>query len=307
MRLITRKMPHDFNLFLFGDVHEGTILFCEDDFDELLQMMSSPYAGLPASRNFGVHHGDAIEAISVDDRRYFTATADTSLPMEQAARHAKRLEPIKDKLLAILQGNHERKLWRFGDLTAYICHQLGRPDLYGTYSCKLIYNDRRGNLIFKHFATHGSKSVTSTADDPLRRKVNKELILKRHLKHKTGDCLLASKGHIHQLIICEPESELYLTDDGETIRQSRTHSHQAAGYIHPDHRWYVSTGSFLKLYGNGVSGYAEVYEYDPVELGFVIVEVRDKKIMRAYKHTTGGVQMSAGDGYCDGPQIEAAV
>ncbi len=298
MRLITRKMPSDFNLFLFGDVHEGTILSCEDDFNELLDMMCSPYAGLHENRNFGVHHGDAIEAISVDDKRYFIGTSNTSVPLEQAASHAKKLEPIKDKLLAILQGNHERKLWRFGDLTAHICNLLGKPDLYGTYSCKLIYTDTKDNLIFKHFATHGSKSITSCADDPLRRKVNMELILKRHLKHKSGDCLLASKGHVHKLIICEPESELYLTDDGETIKQSRIHSHLAAGYIHPDHRWYACTGSFLKLYGNGVSGYAEVYEYDPVELGFVIVEVRDKKITSVYKHTTGGVQMSA-NGNCN--------
>ena len=57
------------------------------------------------------------------------------------------------------------------------------------------------------------------------------------------------------------------------------------GYIHPDHRWYVSAGSFLKLYEEGVSGYAEIGEYDPVELGFAIARVRNQKIVWVDKVT----------------------
>ena len=49
-------------------------------------------------------------------------------------------------------------------------------------------------------------------------------------------------------------------------------------YIHPDNRWYINTGSFLKSSQNGVSGYAEMFEYSPIELGFAVVEVRNKTI-----------------------------
>ena len=35
----------------------------------------------------------------------------------------------------------------------------------------------------------------------------------------------------------------------------------------------------MKLYELGVSGYAERFGYDPIELGFVIVRVRDKQIV----------------------------
>ena len=49
-------------------------------------------------------------------------------------------------------------------------------------------------------------------------------------------------------------------------------------YIHPDHRWYCNTGSFLRLYGMGISSYAEIGEYDPVELGFCVARVRDRII-----------------------------
>ena len=41
-------------------------------------------------------------------------------------------------------------------------------------------------------------------------------------------------------------------------------------------RWYCNTGSFLGTYGpDGISGYAERFGYDPVELGYLIAEIRD--------------------------------
>ena len=104
------------------------------------------------------------------------------------------------------------------------------------------------------------------------------LILKRHLKFKAGDCAVMVKGHTHKLLVCKPEAELYLTDDGKRIQQKYTGWGQNEEYIHPDARWYGNTGSFLKLHGKGISGYAEIFEYDPVELGFLILKVRRKRI-----------------------------
>ena len=105
------------------------------------------------------------------------------------------------------------------------------------------------------------------------------LILKRHLRFKAGDCAVMIKHHTHKLLVCKPETELYLMDDGKNIKQAYTSWGQSEPYIHPDSRWYGNAGSFLKLYGKGISGYAEVLEYDPVELGFLCLIVRDKKIL----------------------------
>jgi hypothetical protein len=53
----------------------------------------------------------------------------------------------------------------------------------------------------------------------------------------------------------------------KTIKQKYTgQSH--GDWIHPDSRHYLNTGSMLKLYSPGVSGYAERFGYDPVELGY---------------------------------------
>ena len=111
-----------------------------------------------------------------------------------------------------------------------------------------------------------------------------ELILMRHLMKKAGDCVVQYKGHTHKLLVCNPESGLYLYDDGEEIRQGYTTENQNARYIHPDLRWYVNTGSFVKLYRDDeLTNYAEVAEYDPIDLGFAVTRVREGKVVKVDK------------------------
>lgn len=275
MKIITRKLPKDHNLFLFGDDHEGSLLRHDDGWNQLCDMMHSEYDG--CSHNYGIHHGDPIEAIMVDDKRYDLVTVKEPIPMRQVEAAKENLKSIKGKVLAMCEGNHPLKLWRFGDLTRAICEPLGIE--YGTWMFKMVVQDLKGNTMYKSLHTHGRKSITSTADDPQRRLTNAELILKRHLKFKAGDVSLSCKGHVHKLIVCEPQPELYITDDGRKTRQAYTELDQTAPYIHPDMQWYVATGSFLKTYGDGISGYAEIAEYDPVELGFAVARVRDRRIV----------------------------
>lgn len=284
MILFKKKMPANFNLFLIGDIHLGTVMLFRTGFKQLVDFVHSPFKDLQSKHNYVGEMGDSVEAITTDDRRFSmdTISKDSSVPLEQMKAYVKMLKPIAKKMLFKLQGNHEAALHRYGDIAAHIADELNVP--YGTYSCKYSF-DYRNKTMFKMFATHGRKSINSTADDPKRRRTNMELVLKRHLKHKFGDCLLMAKGHTHKLLVCRPNPELYLTDDGKEVIQKYTHSNKVSGYIHPDHRWYVNTGSFMKLYREGVSSYAERAEYDPVELGFPVVIVRDQKIVNVKKVT----------------------
>jgi len=275
VKLITKTLPDNHNLFLFGDLHDGSILSSKHGWDTLVNLMNSEYDG--CSNNFGADGGDMIEAIMIDDYRYSPEKLTEPLPLAQVKEAIKKRESIKDKLLYLLDGNHERALWKFGNLTAEIAEQLGVE--YGTWTAKLTVKDNNDKLMYKLFDTHGIKGITSTADDPVRRKANMKLILKRHLKYKAGDCAVMIKHHVHKLIVCQPESELYLVDNSKKIQGKYTHWGQTESYIHPDARWYGCAGSFLKLYGDGISGYAEIAEYDPVELGFLCLIVRDKKIV----------------------------
>lgn len=273
MELLSYKLPLDWNLFLFGDDHEGAALRHDDGWNHMVDMMHSKYDGLPASRNYGVDHGDIIEAIQTDDFRYEHHETKEALTLDQIYNAVKHRHPIRKKLLCVIDGNHPFKLHRFGKITAHVCKELNVP--FGTWSCKLTYNDLKGKIQFKHFATHGYGSISSVADDPERRRVNMRLSLKRKLKHKFGDVLLASMGHTHKLLRAKPSEDLFITDNGEELEQHYTGAPlRTEGFIHPDFRWYVNTGSFLKLFGDGFAGYAERAGYDPIELGLSVVKIR---------------------------------
>lgn len=48
-------------------------------------------------------------------------------------------------------------------------------------------------------------------------------------------------------------------------------------YIHPEDRFYACTGSFEKLYGEGISAYAEFAGCNPRELGYIKLNIVDGK------------------------------
>jgi len=272
------NLPLDWNLFLFGDDHIGAALRHDSGWEQLVDMMHSKYDGLPASRNYGVHHGDVIEGILVDDKRYNEFETKEQNVLAQIYASIKALHPIRKKLLTILNGNHPRKLKNFGRITAHICKELGV--FYGTTAVKLTYKDHKDTIQFKHYAFHGNGKISSTADDPERRKTNMRLSLKRKLKNKFGDTLLMSMGHTHKIIITKPTKDLIIIDEGNGHKQGYTGPPtEYNGYVHPDYRWYCNTGAFLKLYGEGFSGYAEVAGYDPIELGFCVAKIRKGQIV----------------------------
>jgi hypothetical protein len=275
MKLITVQLPNDHNIFFFGDAHHDSPMSSEHGWKTLCEVMNKSYDG--CKNNYGAEGGDDIEAINPDDKRYSEELKTTPLPLIQMRNAIEKRQPIKKRLLYKLQGNHEQHHWAFGDIMDDMCKTLKVP--YGTWSTKLSVTDKHGDLMYKVFDTHGRKGINSTADDPKRRRVTMQLILKRHLKFKAGDCAVMIKHHTHKLLVCKPESEVYLVDDGEKIKQAYTGWGQNESYIHPDARWYGNAGSFLKLYQDGITGYAERGEYDPAEIGFLVLKVRDKKII----------------------------
>ena len=276
MQLIEKEMPDNFNLHYYGDVHDGSIFSTQSGFNLFVDTLNSKYQG--CKNNYAIDMGDMIEAITMDDPRYSEDTIEGSPVLEQIDFAINKRKKYKDKLITILLGNHELKLWKYGNITEKVCKELNVP--YGTYTSKVTFKDKNGGLMFKTYVTHGRKGISSAADDPVRRLANMKLALKRHLKFKAGDCACMIKGHSHKLIVCEPEYELFLTDDGKNISQHYTSWGQNEEYIHPDARWYGNSGSFLKLYREGFSGYAEMAEYDPVQLGWLVLIVRDRKIQR---------------------------
>lgn len=290
MRLLSYEMPKNWNYFLFGDSHIGANLRHDKGFRKMVKMINSPYGNLPAENNFATDHGDIIEAITIDDPRFSVFDTREACILSQMEMAKKELWPIRKKLLVALDGNHPFKLHKFGPITHYVCKQLGVS--FGTDQAVLTFW-YKGKMQFKHFAAHGNGSIGSIADDIERRKLNWRLALKRKLREMAGDCFLGSMGHTHKIIISPPSEVLYLTDNGRKIDQHHGVPTSTGEYIHPDYRWYVNTGGFLKVYGDVLvedddvpieksrlgSGYAERAMYPPLQLGFCVGLIRNSQLV----------------------------
>lgn len=104
---------------------------------------------------------DAAIASSIGD------TYGASLqPMEQLRECTKLFEPIKDKILAVLPGNHELRIYKSDglDLTEVMCSQLGIVDRYSPTSALLFVRfgrdedaaHRHRPVMYSIYAVHGS-------------------------------------------------------------------------------------------------------------------------------------------------------
>lgn len=271
MELLTCKLPKTHRIYFISDFHEGTILQDTKGLKQTIERIKNDPLGRV------VIGGDLAEAITIDDPRYSAETVDSksSVPLLQYRSVIEKLRPIASKILCILAGNHDWKIFnKSGNLVRdYVCHELNVP--YGTYSVKITVANNNDKPMYKFFYTHGNGSLNSTAPDPVMRLANMRRMLKNKLQYKFADCVLMGTAHNHKLVTLKPIPVLYLTTTDTKIKQHYTGSEQYADYIHPDHRFYFSSGSFFKLYGKGVSGYGEIAGYDPHELGYCIAHVED--------------------------------
>lgn len=76
-------------------------------------------------------------------------------PMEQLKHCVKIFEPIKDKILCALPGNHENRVYKSDgiDMTEIMCAQLGIPDRYSPTTALLFIRFGKAN------AKHGRKNA----------------------------------------------------------------------------------------------------------------------------------------------------
>ena len=275
MEIVERKLPPDHEIILFGDTHEGSILKHKKGVRQLVEYVRD------TKNCYAVHMGDLVESIAIDDFRYDRLTTDPGSPvsLNQYMKAAKELEPIKDKLMVMMQGNHDWKcISKHGDFVKdLVCEQLGVP--YGTYECWLHIQNGKGRDEYKIFLAHGAGVLNSNAKDPIQRRGNQEAALKNKLYPEAGDCVIMAMGHTHKLIVVKPTKELYMHSNGGKVEQSYRSTSKSKREIDKDHRWYVNTGSFLKKYGpRGVSGYAERFMLRPAELGYVKVLVKGYEV-----------------------------
>lgn len=86
-------------------------------------------------------------------------------PMEQLKQCVKIFEPIKDKILAVLPGNHENRAYKSDglDITEIMCNQLGIPERYSPTTALLFIrfgrqssDNHKRPFLYTAYVTHGS-------------------------------------------------------------------------------------------------------------------------------------------------------
>jgi len=283
VRILKFYYPDNHRNILIGDTHVGSILFDEDGYSETLSYILS----LEDAKVFFM--GDTIEAKVVNDP-HFSFVQNYPRPMQQQDRFIELTKPIANNLEIIITGNHEWKLWRFGNIPKAICSALSNSDhqvRQGTYSCVVeVYREKRPDqLMYKMFLAHGKGLLTSRAKDYQQRMGNMRAALKWKLQQLMGDCLIMAMGHTHKLLVIPPTEDLFLHSVNDRVKQGYLSPiYGSIDYIDPDRRWYCNTGSYRKLYsdrltldGDFAHDYAEMNMYWPNHLGFVEIIVKDCK------------------------------
>lgn len=86
-------------------------------------------------------------------------------PMDQLKQCVRIFEPIKDKILCVLPGNHENRVYRFDgiDITEMMCAQLGIPEKYSPTTALLFIRFGKANrgrqgrpMYYTMYVCHGA-------------------------------------------------------------------------------------------------------------------------------------------------------
>lgn len=277
MQIIHKDVPSSFEFVLFGDNQRGNAAEHRSGLSDCIEYI------LDTENCFAAHMGDEVEAMWIS-HKFYDPEIHKDPPLKAVKEIRQQLRPLAraGKLVTILFSNHSHKLYpHYGDVTAETCEELGIP--YGTFSCKIEFHFRgrngRNAMPMKWYLTHGRRRIGSVSPDAKRNLANRLYQLQQHLYRKAGDCILMAKGHVHQVLISKPDPQLYLTSLGDRVHKRYTQPGMVAGdFIPPEMRYYVATGSFLKGQLLGTNTYTEMYELDPVDLGYVKVIVQDRRI-----------------------------
>ena len=235
-----------FTIYPIGDTHLGTKHCTESDLqkkiDEIRDNDNSLWIGM----------GDYGEFITPSDPRWdFKVTAEwltdqDNIAEEQTQHICKLFEPIRDRCIGLLEGNHESNIRRYlhTNVQKNICDRLELPNLGYSAWVKLRFARENSNErhVYKCVFTHGEGwAITPGA------KMNR---LQRFMN--AFDARIYGMGHMHDIITNSvPFLEL---SESNLIRQK-----ERVGAV---------TGCWFKTYTQGIaSSYGERKGYPPSSLG----------------------------------------
>jgi len=255
-RIISYTRPDTFSIYPIGDIHYGSIHCDEDGIEKQINQIAKE------ENSFIIGMGDFMDSILKNDPRFDIEglapwLKKGNIMESQRGKVNNLFEPVKDKILCLLTGNHEEEQHiRFqDDITRNICKDLGVR--YGGYSCFLVLKFQRENSNERHqvviHAWHGAGSAQTEGARLMR--------LVRLVNDIQADIYLM--GHLHAMTQHTPDRLIY--------RGGRVKSLRLAATI---------TGSWLKAYTQPKSdqelppSYAEKKGYKPSRIGCPVIHIK---------------------------------
>lgn len=122
--LITHSFPGEIDIYPIADVHLGAVEHCETEWQSFLKRVEKENAYL-------ILAGDLLNN-STRGTRFANPFDEVLRPREAKKRMVEYLEPLKERILCVVTGNHEMRTVRDSDqdMTYDICSKLDIEHLY---------------------------------------------------------------------------------------------------------------------------------------------------------------------------------
>jgi hypothetical protein len=259
-------------IYPLGDVHTGAKNCAEKQLMKVVREIEKN----PLARWLG--GGDLINAIKPDDlKRFdvkalpnwlFVGDAETikerlsDIVVQETERITEILEPIKDKCIGLIEGNHERTMRKRYNYNAQkdLCEKLGVVNLYSAAWIRMFFRNRRRTSVMKIGIRHGYGGGRAAGAEP------KKLA---DLLSYWPDCSLVFSGHTHTAEHPDPTVSLYLPNTGALPKE-----------LLKRYRWAANWGCWLLTHASGASTYEEDACYPPRPM------VVTKAVITPFYHTT---------------------
>jgi len=245
-----RAANPEIKLYLFGDLHAGTIHCVEKEVKRKVEEIKN------SKNTYWLGMGDYAEFIIPKDKRFdpnLKSIAEWVEPDNLGHCQTKWLTelftPIKNKCVGLLYGNHENsiRVYNHENVQQNLCDALGVDNV--GYSCFIRFHFQRENSTERHLITgaftHGASGAMTEGA--------KLMALMRWMKSMDAD--IYGYAHLHDYLE-KSLSKLTVIDssnDGGKIK-----SRVSSG---------VTTGSWFRTYTQGIqASYGETRCYPPTEI-----------------------------------------
>jgi hypothetical protein len=255
-RTISYNHDSPVRLVLFSDTHDGSRYFARNHFKRfLVQNMDHPNAYL-----LGV--GDQIDAIvpadmkrfqiSTIEEQFLTGDDPDSIVDAQAKDFCDLIDPYRERLLGLVQGNHEEALAkRYGtSIHQYICNTLGCENLGHSFMMLLaMVNSNARTRSVTIFGHHGFGGGGRTEGGSITK-------YSRFTQYYDADIYVTAHDH-----------------DCWTKKIARIGINRTGKVQHRD-QVICNTGAFMKTLSDGrVPSWAETRGFPPRSLGGVVLDI----------------------------------